>query len=216
MYALMHYTVTKKITPRTVTSGPVTRIISVMVILVAIPVIVIALLSFLVVVTFNFVFSHVTSLFIKKKADLPAAPFYLEREMLNNEHVQITAVEDEEDTELTELNELWTQEVGSSEIYFYRAKTKPFIPGLEGRIICFFLKQQPDGVILQITDPTHAQPPLSTQLVFLQYGTLQVIYIDTIGPFCLYNDEKKTDLIKGFNTREELSLCLVLNQDLQD
>ncbi|MBE7174301.1 MAG: hypothetical protein INR73_27255 [Williamsia sp.] len=205
----MHYNITKKITVKrqALSSRLLTRFIAVLVILVAIPVIIIALLSSVLVAVFSFAYTRIRRLFVPEKPKAPTEAYYIERILLNNPYIQIIAVEDEADEELTELNEQWSAEVGNTETYLYRAKTIPRIPALEGTIICFFLKEQPAGALLQIPRQQPHQP-FSTQLVFLQYTTLQLIPVEPIGPFYLYNDEKNNDLIKGFNNKEELTLYL--------
>lgn len=202
----MHYNITKKITTKR--EAPYYRFITCLIILIAIPVIAVALMSFLIMGIFGFVFEHLKSVFAKRQTPPPAPPFYLEYVLLNNQYIKIIAVEDETDTELAALNEVWAEEVYQAETYLYHAKTSPLIPALEGNIICFFLKEQPGGALLQILDQTQNNSLPSTQLVFLRYETLQIIPIESLGSFYIYNDEKDTNLIRGFNTKQELQLYL--------
>ena len=202
----MHYNITKKITAKRESSYLV--LLSYLILLIAIPVIVIALLSNLVIAIFSFIYIKIKGLIRKESLAAPVAPYYLEYVLLDNQYIKIIAVEDEADTELTALNEAWSEEVYQAETYLYRAKTSPLIPALENSIICFFAKEQPGGALLQIADKSQNTFPSSTQLVFLQYNTLQIVPIEPLGSFYLYNDEKNNNLIRGFNTGEKLCLYL--------
>ena len=199
----MLYTITKRITAKKQSS--LFGFYRGLIILIAIPVIAIALLSFVLL----FVFSQVQSWFIKRGNEPPAEPYHLELSLLNSEHVKIFAIEDESDNELALLNELWEEQVYHEETYLYRAKTFPVIPDIDGKIICFYVKEQAGGAILQmpVINDVPSQLP-GTQLVYLQYNNLLVTVIEDIGPFYLFNEGKDNDFINGFNEKEELTICL--------
>lgn len=199
----MRYNITRQV--RAKKQSPFYGLARIFIVLIAIPVIAIALLSFIV----YFIFSQI-QLFIKKTNEPPAEPYYLELLLLSNAHVKITATEDELDAELTELNELWAEKVYHEQTYLYRAKTFPVIPAIHNKIVCFYLKDEPEGAILQlpvIAGVHHTLLP-TTQLIYLQYSDLRVIPIEEVGSFYLYNDSTNEERIRGFNGKEEITLYL--------
>ena len=201
----MQYTITRQVTAKK--RSPLYGFYRVLIVMIAIPVVAVALLSFVLL----FVFSRIQALFAKRGHETPAEHYHLELPLLKNEFIEIMAVEDESDTELTLLNELWAEKVYHEETYLYRAETSPVIPLLHGKIICFYLKENSAGAFLQLPVIGEVQPVQlpATELVYLQYNDLEVSPIQHIGPFYLYNEDANEDIIKGFNENEELIIRLL-------
>lgn len=201
----MPYFISKHITVRK--KNPFRFLIDILLLIIAVPVIIIAFISLCVV----FIFNWLKSIAVSKK---PVADndelYYLEVELIKNSYVQITLKEDELDTELTALNQEWAERVYNKETCLYRAVTVPLIPGLDGMICCFYCKEQPDGIILQVLRIPAETPDgsFNTQLVFLQYPDLKLSVLDDIGPYCLYNDAKNNHIIKGFNENKKVVIEL--------
>lgn len=199
----MHYKITKHISIKKKIPGA--RIYTFLIGLLAIPVIIIAFVS---LVIYN-VLIWTKQLFLKKKTPPLTESYFLELPLLDNEFIKITAVEDEADKELTSLNEAWEATAYHHQTYLYRVRTNPFVPALNGKIAGFYLKEQPGGAILQLLPGKKSGvEPLASQLIYLQYGTLDITFIDEIGLFHLYNDELHSDLISGFNNDEEIKIYL--------
>lgn len=204
----MHYKLTKQISAKKKIPGA--PIYTFLIGLFVIPVIVIAFASLFV---YN-ILLWIKQLFLKKKTPSLAEPYFLELDLLTSEYIKITVVEDEADAELNSLNEWWTGRAYHDQTYLYRAKTKPFLSAIDGRIIGFYLKEQPGGVILQLLpEKEPGIEPSATQLIYLQYSDLRIIPIDEIGLFHLYNDEVDPDLIRGFNDEEEIKIYLNRMED---
>lgn len=200
----MSYIIRKNITLKK--ENPFRIVIDILLLIIAVPVVIIAGISLCLV----FIFTWLRSIMVSKK---PVANddelYYLELELIKNHYVQITLTENELDWELTALNQQWAEHVYNKETCLYRAGTIPLVPGLDGMICCFYCKEQPDGVILQVLK-TPAETPggLDTQLLFLQYPDLKTSVLDDIGPYFLYNDKRNIHIIKGFNEKEKMVIQL--------
>ncbi len=181
-------------------------VIDILLLIIAVPVVMIAFISLCLV----FVFNWLKSFAVGKKPVANEDDFYhLELALIKNSYIQITLTEDELDNELTALNQEWSEQVYNKETCLYRATTVPVIPGLDGMICCFYCKEQPDGVILQVLKVSSETPGgIDTQMLFLKYADLSISILDNIGPFFLYNDEKNNQVIKGFNEKENLIIEL--------
>jgi hypothetical protein len=179
-------------------------LVDVAIVVVAIPVVIIASISLLL----YFLFLRLKSLFFREKEGTNNVDTYQYRTvLLENDLVRIVLNEDEMDAELTNLNQLWAEEVYNKETYLYRAETSPVIPELHGSICCFYLNEHPDGALLQLMpEPKRADGKLNTRLVFLRFSDLQVFNIDEVGAYFLYNDQKNSRLIRGFNEKESISM----------
>lgn len=200
----MPYIISKHITVRK--KNPFRIVTDILLLIIAVPVVIIAFISLCLVFIFNWFRSIVVS---KKQVANDDELYYLELELIKNPYVQITLTEDELDTELTALNQEWAQSVYNKETCLYRAVTVPIIPGLDGIICCFYCKEQPDGIILQILKiPAEKHGGLDTQLLFLQYPDLKISVLDDIGPYFLYNDKKNNTVIKGFNEKQYIAIEL--------
>ena len=196
----MHYRVTKQITEKKRVPGA--AVYTFLIGLVAVPVIIVAFLSLMV---YNLLM-WLKQLFAGKKNGLPVDPYFVELNLLNNEHIKITAVEDETDKELAGLNELWEAAAYHEQTYLYRARTTPFLPDIDGKIVCFYLRDEPGGAILQLVSTDQNGQLLTTQLICLQYSNLTIIPVDEAGLFHLYNDERDQGLIRGFNNEKEVQI----------
>jgi len=204
----MPYIITKHITVRK--KNPFRIVIDILLLIVAVPVVLIAFISLCLVFIFNWLRSIVLS---KKPVANEDELYHLKLELIKNPFVRITLTEDELDTELNALNQEWAERVYNKETCLYRAETVPLIPGLDRMICCFYCKEQPDGIILQVLKiPAETPGGLDTQLLFLQYQDLKILVLDDIGPYFLYNDEKNNNLIKGFNEKETILVELALYQ----
>ncbi len=204
----MHFSVQKEILQKKQSPGK--GLIDVLILIIAIPVIIIAGIS----LSLYFFFLWLKNNIFKEAIKLSAEDnYHLELDLIHNEHLHITLIEDEFDAELTQLNEAWQQKVYNEETCLYRTRTIPVIPALEGGITCFYLKEQYDGLFLQLlpTSKDNAIQTLNTQLVFINYERLDLTFIDETGPFFLYNDDKNAQQIKGFNKKEQLTITLLLN-----
>lgn len=200
----MPYIISKHITVRK--KNPFRIVIDILLLIIAVPVVIIAFVSLCLVFIFNWFRSIVVS---KKQVANDEELYYLELELIKNPYVQITLTEDELDTELNALNQEWAERVYNKETCLYRAVTVPIIPGLDGMICCFYCKEQPDGIILQVLKiPAEKYGGLDTQLLFLQYPDLKISILDDIGPYFLYNDKKNKHVIKGFNEKEKIAIEL--------
>ncbi len=202
----MHFSVQKEITRKK--QSPFKGLIDVLILIIAIPVIIIAGIS---LSLYSFLLWIKNSIF-KEAINLSADDHYhLELDLVHNEHVHIILIEDEFDIELTQLNEAWQQEVYNEETCLYRTQTIPVIPELEGGITCFYFKEQYNGLILQVLpmSKNNDGQTLNTQLVFINYESLDLTWIDETGPFFLYNDDKNVQQVKGFNKKEQLILELL-------
>lgn len=204
----MSFVIKKYITPRkqSIWRKP----INVLLIIVAVPVTVIAGISLIIYYSLY----RIAGLFLKPASNT-AMPerYHLELELLHNQHVHISMVEDEADAELVHLNEQWADEVHSQETSLFRAKTNPRLPSLEGRICCYYLKELPQGAVLQVLDDNSSgeyPATLHTQLVYLNYEDLSLNIIDETGPYYLYNEEKNQAVIKGFNAKNYIEIELAL------
>ncbi|MEJ7767356.1 MAG: hypothetical protein WKF89_06060 [Chitinophagaceae bacterium] len=197
------YKITKHVTPKM--KNPFKGLINVFIIILAVPVIILSIVS----LSIYFLVMQIIFLFYRRKPSGVTAEYYHhEFELVHNQHLKITLVEDELDTELSSLNERWMENVYERETCLYRAKTTPVIEELEGEIICFFIKELPEGVVLQVLQGLDHTRLLTTQLLFLRYHNLKVTVIDEAGPFYLYNDDKNTNLIRGFNKMENIKMVL--------
>lgn len=184
------------------------RLLNVLIILLAVPVTIIASVCILV----YFVFLWTRSLWITE-SETADEPYHLELELIKNDHLKLSLVEDEYDAVLFSLNEEWNREVYREQTCLYRVKAIPAIPALENQVCCFYCKEQLEGTIIQLLDNTaHSlYGQLNTTLILIQYPGLEVTYIDDAGPFFLYNDEKDPGLIRGFNEKEKIEIELVKN-----
>jgi hypothetical protein len=201
----MQFSVKKNITPKKKQSYK--RLIDLLILVIAIPVLIIAGIS----LSLYFVFTWLRDLLVNKNgAGLPEETYHLRLDLVQNEQVHLVLVEDELDTELTMLNEAWHEQVYNEETCLYRLKTAPLIPALEGSICCFYFKEAYNGILLQLVPNTSDDASgLLTRLVFLNYKDLQVSLVDETGPFFLFNDENDRCLIHGFNKKEKISLELL-------
>ena len=184
--------------------------INVLLMIVAVPVTVIAGVSLIIYYSLY----RIAGLFLKP-VNNPAIPerYRLELELLHNQHVHISMVEDEGDAELADLNEQWADKVHSQETSLFRARTNPRLPFLEGRICCYYLKELPQGAMLQVLDDNSSgeyPATLNTRLVYLNYEDLSLNIIDETGPYHLYNEEKNQAVIRGFNARNDIEIELAL------
>lgn len=199
-YIKKHITLKKK--------NPFEAVINFFILLVAIPVVAIAVVSLL----FYFLFMWiVTTLTKNKTVKSQEERYHYEIELLSNEYIRIILEEDELDANLSYLNECWMENVYNRETCLYRARTVPYIEQLEGKIICFYLKAEPEGAILQvlINDADSNRDLLDTQLIFLDYNTLQITVIDKLGAYYLYNNTKNVNLILGFNKKEKIRIEII-------
>lgn len=186
--------------------NPFRIVIDVLLLIIAVPVVIIAFISFCLVFIFTWL---KTTLYGKKPVASDDELYHFELELIKNPFVQITLTEDELDIELTALNQQWAEQVYNKETCLYRAGTVPVIPGLNGMICCFYCKEQPGGIILQVLKiPAETPGGLNTQLLFLQYPDLKISVLDNVGPYFLYNDEKNNYVIKGFNEKEKIVIEL--------
>lgn len=208
----MPYIIRKHITPKK--KNPFRIVIDILLLIIAVPVVMIALISLCLV----FVFTWLQSMMVSKKPVVSDDDLYhLELELIKNPFVRITLTEDELDTELTALNQQWAEQVYQKETCLYRAATVPQIAGLDGVICCFYCKEQPDGTILQVVKtPAEKSDGLDTQLLFLHYPDLKISVLDDIGPYFLYNDEKNQHVIKGFNEKENVVIELHLTLQISE
>ena len=197
----MHYRVTKQITKKKRVPGA--GLYTLLIGLLAIPVIFVALLSMMV---FTF-FLWIRQLFVKTKPPVDD-PYFIELTLLSNEHIKITAAENDADKELTSLHELWEATAYHEQTYLYRAKTTPLLPAIDGKIICFYLKEQSGGAIMQLLSVDQNGQLITTQLIYLQYSNLSISPVDEAGLFHLYNDDSDQNLIRGFNNEEEIKIYL--------
>lgn len=180
--------------------------INLFILLLAIPVIIIAGIS----VSIYFSFLWLKDKIIKEKIPEPAQDHYhFEIDLIHNEHLHITLIEDELDIELTQLNEAWQEEVYNDETFLYRAHTVPLIPALNGSICCFYCKEIFDGLLLQILPVDKNTGGLNTQLVFINYKNFEIKVIDATGAFFLYNDDKNARIIRGLNKKEKITIELM-------
>jgi DNA-binding transcriptional LysR family regulator len=147
---------------------------------------------------------------LRRKERFPEQSYHVELPLIENEYLRITLVEDELDLELTALNDAWTEKVYNEETCLYRAKSNPVIPELENKIVAFYVKEQEDGVILQVLEEQHGSrgTGLNTELVFLTYKSLHVSRLGSAGPFYLFNDKKNDRLILGISKTEKLKIEL--------
>ena len=198
----MHYSVTKQITKKTKIPGA--GVYAFLIGLFAIPVIFIAFLSMMV---YAFLL-WLKQLFVKKPAPLADDPYFIELNLLSNEHIKITVVEDEADKELTGLNELWEAIAYHDQTYLYRARTTPLLPGIDGKIVCFYLKERSGGAIMQLVSADQSGQLSTTQLIYLQYNNITITPVDEAGLFHLYNDDSDQELIRGFNNEQEIRIYL--------
>lgn len=194
----MPYTLIKHITPKK--QQPLRAVLNVLIVAIAIPVVVIAWLCLLLYFAFLWVKN------LGRPSEPDNEPYHQELTLLANEQVTITMTEDELDTELTQLNEDWMAEVYNEETCLYRVATVPYIAALHGKICCFYLKEMPDGVILQVLQPFVMNKLPDTQLIFLHYKTLQITVLDETAPFYLYNESDNPQLIKGFNQKQNIRI----------
>lgn len=192
----MPYTLTQHITPKK--QQPFRALLNVVIVVIAIPVVVIAWMCLLL----YFAFLWVKNLGSTSEPD--NEPYHQELALLANEQLTITMTEDELDTELTQLNEDWMANVYNEETCLYRVTTVPQIAALHGKICCFYLKEMPDGVILQVLQSVVMNKLPDTQLVFLHYQTLQVTVLAETPPFYLYNEKDNPAIIKGFNQKQNI------------
>lgn len=200
----MPYIIRKHITVKK--KNPFRIVTDILLLIIAVPVVIIAGISLCLVL----IFTRLRSMMASKK---PAADnndlYYLELELTRNPHVQITLTDDERDTELAALNQEWAERIYSKETCLYRAGTVPQIPGVDGMICCFYCKEQPNGIILQVLKkPSEMPDDLDTQLMFIHYPDLKISILDNIGPYFLYNDEKNNHVIRGFNEKEKIVIEL--------
>ena len=180
--------------------------INLFILVLAIPVIIVAGIS----VSIYFSFLWLKHKIIKEKIpELAEDHYHFEIDLIHNEHLHITLIEDELDIELTQLNEAWQEKVYHDETFLYRAHTVPLIPALDGGICCFYYKDIFDGLLLQILPVDKNTEVLNTQLVFINYKNFEIKLIDTTGPFFLYNDDKNVRIIRGFNKKEKISIELM-------
>jgi hypothetical protein len=202
----MHFSVQKKIIQKK--QSPLKGLVNVLILTIAIPVIIIAGIS----LSLYFLFLWLKNKIFKEKIIESAEDnYYLELDLIYNEHVHIILIEDEFDIELTQLNNAWQENVYNEETCLYRTRTIPLIPALEGGITCFYFKEQYNGLFLQVLPirKNNKMQTLHTQLIFIDYEKLDLTLIDETGPFFLYNDDKNVQQIKGFNKEEELTLELL-------
>ncbi|HZG24098.1 MAG TPA: hypothetical protein VEZ17_05930 [Chitinophagaceae bacterium] len=199
------YTITTHITPKK--KNPLTGIWNAVILVIAIPVVMIAIISLLVYFSLQWLWN----LARKKAPDISDQTYHLELPLIENEFVSITMIEDELDTELTTLNDAWTQSVYNQETGLYRAKTNPVIPEIDNKIMAFYLKERPGGAMLQVlkTSFPPGESSLETELIFLSYADLRVSRIGRTGAFYLFNDKKNAELILGINKKEKIRIELV-------
>lgn len=202
----MHdYHIRKHITLRK--KNPFNTAVNVFILLIAVPVIAISVVSLLLYVFFIWL---ITPLKKNKNSESGNDHYHYEIELLNNKNIRIVLEEDELDIELSHLNELWMENIYNRETCLYRAKTTPRIEELDGKIVCFYKNEKPEGAILQVLNEIDFDKnSLHTQLVFLYYHTLQVAVIDDTGGYYLYNDEKNANLITGFNKKEKIQMEII-------
>lgn len=201
----MPYNIIKHITQKK--RNPFLVVVNTLLLIFAVPVVIIALISLIIF----FIFMWLKTIFgTEKPSGNIDESYHLELELVDNEYVKIILIEDEQDLELTALNSEWTEKVYNKETCLYRAKTVPYIQGLDGRVCCFYVREQSNGVILQVIKTVADKPieVLDTQLLFLQFPRLETFVIDEVGPYFLYNDKKDSNLIKGFNERETIIIEL--------
>ncbi len=177
-----------------------------MILAIAIPVILIASIS----LSLYFLFTCFKSFFIKEEVtESGEETYHLEINLVKNEFIQMTMIEDELDVELTKLNEAWQNTVYNEETCLYRARTVPLVPGLNGSVCCFYSREYKGGVLLQILPQVITDyDRLNSQLIFLSYHDLKMTLVEQLGAYFLFNDEKDADLIKGFNKREKIEISL--------
>lgn len=198
----MQFSVTKHISPQK--KHPFKAVINMLILAIAIPVILIAAMS----LSLYFLFTWFKSFFIKEGVTGSGEETYhLEINMVSNEFLQMTMIEDELDVELTKLNEAWQNTVYNEETCLYRARTVPLVSGLDGSVCCFYSREYKDGILLQMLPQVITDDNLlNSQLIFLSYLDLKLTLVEQLGAYFLFNDEKNANLIQGFNKREKIEI----------
>lgn len=174
-------------------------VMDVLILLLAIPVVAIALLSILIYVAIF----YLLTIFSKRKPVEEDNFFREEIPLLEHENLRIILVEDMEDEELTTANESWAASVYGRDTNLFRVKTEPLISGVHGSICCFFiLEMNGSAVIQQLTGDCN------TKLLSVDTETRLVTEIGPVGNFYLYRDEKVPGRIRGINYSEEITIDL--------
>ncbi len=178
--------------------------INVLILVLAVPVVLIATLS----LGLYLGGLWIKSLFIPVK-ETPVEFYFQQLELFHNEYITINLIEDELDAELMQLNENWKEVVNEEDSSLFRVRCKPAVEGLHDSICCFYCKQEKAGLILQrvsAQSTNNARP--DTELIFLDFYTLQISIIGNAGPYHLFSDEKDSGVIRGFNNEEKITISL--------
>lgn len=130
--------------------------------------------------------------------------------LIERENITIQLMEDNTDNEYTAMVELWYAQVYDEDVYPYRAVTEPLIAGLSNAFITDFIKEIATGAFIQIidVDKTEKEPVIGSRLVFLHYDNLTIETIEPVGPYLLYIDKRKPDLIMGLNYNGSIELSV--------
>ena len=130
--------------------------------------------------------------------------------LINRQNIKIELIEDNNDDEYNKIVDLWCDQVYDEDVFIYRATTEPVVQGLTNEFITSFIKETDTGAFIQILnkDKTQQEQVIDTTLSFLNYADLTVKNIENIGPYFLYIDKQKPDLISGFNRDSNIELSV--------
>jgi hypothetical protein len=130
--------------------------------------------------------------------------------LINRQNIKIELIEDNNDDEYNKIVDLWCDQVYDEDVFIYRATTEPVVQGLTNEFITSFIKETDTGAFVQILnkDKTQQEQVIDTTLSFLNYADLTVKNIENIGPYFLYIDKQKPDLISGFNRDGNIELSV--------
>lgn len=130
--------------------------------------------------------------------------------LLERENMVIQLIEDPNGEEYNRVADLWCTQVYDEDIYVYRASTEPVIAGLSNAFITNFIKEMPDGAFLQTVNIKVMEQTevIETSLIYLHYADLTIKIIDSVGPYLLYNHERKPHLICGFSDSGSIELLV--------
>lgn len=129
----------------------------------------------------------------------PSATKPAPQDLFSKEQLTLSSVDVDLEEEVGEaFSEWYLDALGPYSPGISRLITTPEIPGLHGQLVGALCREWPDGIFLQLFEPTINQSSAGTSwLVYLEFATLSLHKLEEVGGFYLSADYAEHGLFNG-------------------